>query len=78
MNEEVIPEKPRGGGSDPTPPPPRRWRVNSLIRTIVDMKVFSIAIPLHNLCAINVSVRQNVMTIAKWRYQTEISLKLKR
>ena len=26
INEEVIPEKPRGGGSDPTPP--RRWRVN--------------------------------------------------
>ena len=37
VNEEVIPEKPRGGvGSDP-PPPPRRWRVNAAIAKLGDL-----------------------------------------
>ena len=56
--------------------------------TTVDMLVFWIELnwielnwiekTLYNLCVINVSEQQNVMTIFKWRHKTEINLTFKR
>ena len=38
------------------------------------LKAFWIGKPLNNLCAINVSEQQMVITISKWRNKTEINL----